>query len=236
VESGNDSNILANLSDGDVEYIPAVDLCIEILMQKESELLASIPPVPVDHWTEDDISTDHSTPATEPQLVSGNSLLPSSAGKVNRRDRSGSADSAVSNTFQPSNTSSNIQHFFQSIDGSAVFLHPLCARCLLESASLTNSPLPETLSGIVLEAERVQVTEESRKRLTLLRHLPLHSEVWLVEVDLSQLAPPEVLEKFQNELSKRADKRMQQKVRRVLFRKDINMWFKTHILIFFIQN
>ncbi len=46
-------------------------------------------------------------------------------------------------------------------------------------------------------------SEETRKRLKFLRHIPLSAEFQLVEVDLSGFLPPEALLPFAAEISER---------------------------------
>jgi hypothetical protein len=41
--------------------------------------------------------------------------------------------------------------------------------------------------------ERVVVAYDSRQKYPLLRYIPMHSEVWFVEIDLTVLVSPEVV-------------------------------------------
>lgn len=187
--------------DGDVEYIPSINQCVDLLRQKQVQLneqldvelrstsvvtksdkrqqqkpkyTEQIPTqVYVDSWTDD------SVPADLIPSVIGMELAPSNS----RKERSMS---------ESSNGASAVVHTYQSLDGSAVYLHPLCVQCIAENARLGSS-LPGDITGTVLEMERVVVAYDSRQRYPLLKHIPIHSEVWFVEIDLTPIVSPEVL-------------------------------------------
>ena len=67
--------------------------------------------------------------------------------------------------------------------------------------------IPALLSAPVIEVEELIQSEETRKRLKFLRHLPLSAEFQLVEVDLSGVLPPEALAPFAAELAEREKRR-----------------------------
>lgn len=78
--------------------------------------------------------------------------------------------------------------------------------------TLTNIPLHPvhlhtTLRARVIDAERVRVTSDTRARYNVLRHLPLHSEALLLEIDLAGIVPQHILCKYSEELNKRALRR-----------------------------
>jgi hypothetical protein len=129
-------------------------------------------------------------------------------------------------------------HVYQHVSGNLIFLHPICAKCILESHTVstviaaqlggngtansedgvsgsqssageedTATADHSRVSGSIVEIERVRVSEETRQRYNVLRHLPLHSEALLVEIDVAPLVPPHVLCKYSDELGKRAVRR-----------------------------
>lgn len=94
-------------------------------------------------------------------------------------------------------------YFYQAEDGQHIYLHSLNARCLVrEYGSLEHCP--QTISGKIVEKESVFVTDELRKRLRYLSHLPLTCGFEVAEL---ALAPPivskETLKSFQEEIEKR---------------------------------
>lgn len=86
----------------------------------------------------------------------------------------------------------------------------------LNSAQQSNdgvSPLavrllpPSNLHCRIIEVETHRVTAEFRQRYPVFRHLPLHCEILLAEVDVKNLVPPHVYERFHEEIAKRAARR-----------------------------
>jgi len=110
---------------------------------------------------------------------------------------------------------------YQLYTGELIFLHPICTRCLVESAADReaaggSSSLPSLLRGRIVDIESIRVTVSNRQRYNVLRHLPLHCEVTLIEIDLFELVPSslvsdQVLSNFKDQLSKRAQLRKEKK-------------------------
>lgn len=76
-------------------------------------------------------------------------------------------------------------YFYQAADGQHLYLHSLNARCLVrEYGSLENSP--QQITATIVEKESVFVTEELRKRLRYLSHLPLTCGFEVVELAIKQ--------------------------------------------------
>jgi len=129
--------------------------------------------------------------------------------------------------------------FYQAGGGQTVFLHPLCMRAMLSvktqglgDANAVNSfaldekvsdappmppsppacRLPVSLVVDVLEVETMRVTPALRSRFPFLRHLPLGMDaVRLVEIDLRPLVSKAALAPFQEEITKRKQRRWKQK-------------------------
>ena len=65
-----------------------------------------------------------------------------------------------------------------------------------------------TITAKILEIESVRITTDSiRQRYPILRHLPLHSEVLLIEIDLTGRVPLPIWRKYSDEIHKRAQRR-----------------------------
>lgn len=104
-------------------------------------------------------------------------------------------------------TGGSSYHMFQAPQGDLIFLHPLCTKCLL--ASVQNDPalLPHTVSGAVLETEKIRVNASLKQKIPFLRYLPEYCEVIFVELSMKDLVPTDILILFQEEFNKRAKKR-----------------------------
>jgi hypothetical protein len=179
------------LMGGDVEALPFIALALERqqLLESDFEAKLALQPLPV-----------------QPQRDAVDGLVRQSSG-AGGGVGGGAGSSSV-------DASSATYYVHQHPSGSLLYLHPICTKCLVE-ASLTadataGCALPPALSrviGKVLEIEHLRVSAENKQRYTVLRHLPLHSEVTLVEIDVVPLVPPHVLGKYSEELHKRANKR-----------------------------
>jgi hypothetical protein len=106
-----------------------------------------------------------------------------------------------------SKLNSNYLHFYASCDGDVVFLHPICNKCLLVAANNDITALPAVLTAPVIEVERLKLSATLKQRIPFLRHLPEHSDIAFVEIDMKHIVPGDVLSRFQEELAKRAKKR-----------------------------
>lgn len=84
---------------------------------------------------------------------------------------------------------------FTADDGQNVFLHAMNVKMLeMQYGSLENCP--QVISGKLIEKEVNSYTEDLRKRLRYLCHLPLTSQFEIVEIDLQ---PPYVSEEILKE-------------------------------------
>ena len=75
------------------------------------------------------------------------------------------------------------------------------------SCGMKADPLPDFLEGRVLCKESVHLTEEIRKRMPFLSHIPLFTDIVFVELDLYNILSEETRRKFKNEFAKRRKKR-----------------------------
>lgn len=67
--------------------------------------------------------------------------------------------------------------------------------------------LPPQISATTLEVEELIQTDAVRKRWKMLSHLPSGSSFRLCELDLTSILPPDVVARFDGELTQRAKKR-----------------------------
>ncbi len=63
--------------------------------------------------------------------------------------------------------------FYQAIDGQWVFLHPLNMRMLMHAHKSDPQALPPTLTARIVEREAWVQSEQTRKKLRVLSHIPL---------------------------------------------------------------
>ena len=106
-------------------------------------------------------------------------------------------------------------HFYQAEDGQLVFLNGFNMTCLLTDfaknlpgeTEVVQSPLPDILEGAVVEMETMHLTAEVRKRMPFLSHLPLYTDIVLVELDLHHVLSEATKQKFKADLAKRKKKR-----------------------------
>jgi hypothetical protein len=75
--------------------------------------------------------------------------------------------------------------FYQSSDGTPMFLHWINFKCL--SHQFMNESLPFEISGKILEIEAFQQDENTLKRFRFLNHIPLYSRFFMCELDLSHI-------------------------------------------------
>lgn len=86
--------------------------------------------------------------------------------------------------------------YITAIDGQQIYLHAVNVRMLeLNYGSLEQSP--HTVTGIIVEKESGSMTEDLRKRLRYLQHLPLTCQFEVAEIQLeSPLVSQETLDTF----------------------------------------
>lgn len=124
-------------------------------------------------------------------------------------------DEASSKIIESSNISqstSGVQKFFyfyQADDGQHLYLHAMNVKMLeLQYGSLENSP--HIIEGKLLEKEGGSLTEDLRRRLRYLCHLPLTCQFELAEIDLKPpIVSQEVLTSFRDQLVLRQKRRQQ---------------------------
>jgi hypothetical protein len=83
------------------------------------------------------------------------------------------------------------RQLYQSYDGQNYFMESLNWKCLKHEFG---NDLPPTITGRIVERWSMVLTEEERYNYRFLKHLPLLSDVYFVEIDLNHLLSPETLE------------------------------------------
>lgn len=106
-------------------------------------------------------------------------------------------------------------YLYQLKTGEAVILHSFNMKCLLNE--FTADALPLEIEGRVLDSDVVTLTEKNQSRYRFLRHLPLHSEFYVCEIDISAILSDQTRKKFAAERKKRERVR-QKKLATVLHR------------------
>ena len=106
------------------------------------------------------------------------------------------------------------QLLFQCSKGAFIFLHPMNTQCLNQHFSSSATPVPSNITGRVIEIEQLRLGGEASKgssRYNFLKHLPLYTEVYIVEIDLRPLVSKQVLEQYKEEIQRRINKRKERK-------------------------
>lgn len=112
-----------------------------------------------------------------------------------------------------------LQTFFSlsAADGQHIYLHAVNAR-MLEMAYGSLDKCPLTISGRIVEKEMGSMTEDLRKRLRYMQHLPVTCQFEVVELSLdSSIIPPDILDIFQEQIDarrRRRQKRAREEMRR----------------------
>jgi len=140
---------------------------------------------------------------------------------------SSSGDEANSGLLQPGTIHASDDEYiwYQCVDGQPVFLTGLSLACLLHEFSLHETasslkpsrkacPLPDELTGMVLELERQTLTPSLLRRKPFLSHLPLGTEVSFAEIDWYSgdghrpMLSKATLQKFKPDISRRRNDRL----------------------------
>ncbi|XP_070572655.1 E3 ubiquitin-protein ligase RNF10-like [Ptychodera flava] len=97
----------------------------------------------------------------------------------------------------------HMYYFYQAEDGQHLYLHPINVRCLVkEYGSLEKCP--ETITANIIEIEGYSMTEDLRKRLRYLHHLPLTCEFGVCELKLTApVISKDTIEAFSGDFLKR---------------------------------
>lgn len=103
-------------------------------------------------------------------------------------------------------------YFYQSTDGQHLYLHSINIR-MLQAMYGSLDRAPHTINGKIIQKEIRSMTEEYRKRLKYLQHLPVTCHFEIAEINLDQtIVSNAILVEFKDELDNR-QKRRQKRAR-----------------------
>ncbi|XP_018392986.1 PREDICTED: RING finger protein 10 isoform X2 [Cyphomyrmex costatus] len=120
-----------------------------------------------------------------------------------------SSTDSVSSDSQTTSSSSKFSYFYQAEDGQHMYLHAANVK-MLEMQYGSLEYCPPVITGKLLEKEASICTEELRRRLRYLCHLPLTCPFELAEIELKPpLVSEEVLHAFHEQLNSRQKYREQ---------------------------
>lgn len=112
--------------------------------------------------------------------------------------------------------SSDYYHFYQSTDGQPLFLHSMNTRMLQAMyGSLDKSP--HKITGKIVHKDSSSMSEDLRKRLKYLQHLPICTQFEVVEIEFQHgIIAPEVLAQFKEEVThRRKDRQKRARAERI---------------------
>ncbi|XP_015434726.1 PREDICTED: RING finger protein 10 [Dufourea novaeangliae] len=117
-----------------------------------------------------------------------------------------------SGSLQSTSSVQKFFYFYQADDGQHLYLHAMNVKMLEKQyGSLENSP--HVIKGKLLEKEGGIFTEDLRRRLRYLCHLPLTCQFEIAEIDLKPpIVSEQVLSSFQDQLALRHKRRKQREL------------------------
>ncbi|XP_024944148.1 RING finger protein 10 [Cephus cinctus] len=118
--------------------------------------------------------------------------------------------SSVSNVVSGSDspmTPNKFFYFYQAEDGQHVYLHAMNVKMLeLQYGNLEHCP--RSIIGKIVEKEAGSITEELRRRLRYLCHLPITCQIEIAEIELKPpIVSKDVIEIFHDQLETRRKRR-----------------------------
>lgn len=115
-------------------------------------------------------------------------------------------------------------YFYQAVDGQHLYLHTINIRMLQsEFGALANCP--RLVTGRIVEKQNFPMTEEDRKRVKYLQHLPLTCSFTVVELQFDgELIGRRVREEFVEEVNQRKKNRQKKAREDRKHDKHVNRW------------
>lgn len=113
--------------------------------------------------------------------------------------------------IEPSNNTTNNNdyfYFYQSNDGQHLYLHSVNVR-MLQCMYSSLEHAPQTIKGCILQKESCSMTDELRKRLKYLQHLPVTCQFDVAEIEFDSTVhiTDDICIKFKDELAQRQKNR-----------------------------
>ncbi|XP_034188782.1 E3 ubiquitin-protein ligase RNF10 [Osmia lignaria lignaria] len=190
-----------------------IEQALDELSKREEELLQKVKPEPegasVDtNVTEQAESNDIDNQQKSQSCEETNDLTKKDA-KSMVEESTKPAESLL-NSVQSTSGIQKFFYFYQAEDGQHLYLHAMNVKMLeMQYGSLENSP--HEITGKLLEKEAGSLTEDLRRRLRYLSHLPLTCQFEVAEIELRPpIVSEEVLASFQGQLALRHKRRQQQ--------------------------
>ncbi|XP_067205142.1 E3 ubiquitin-protein ligase RNF10 isoform X2 [Linepithema humile] len=188
------------------DMAPYIKQAFNELLKREEKLLCQ------DGLSKDTPPTESLTEKEISEETSQGSEVDSDVCKDNTKSlaKQSSTDS-VSSDSQSTSSPSKFSYFYQAEDGQHTYLHVANVKMLeMQYGSLEHCP--PMITGKLLEKEASIFTQDLRRRLRYLCHLPLNCPFELAEIELKPpLVSEEVLRVFQEQLNLRKKHREQKK-------------------------
>ncbi|XP_031844702.1 E3 ubiquitin-protein ligase RNF10 [Nomia melanderi] len=188
-----------------------IEQALNELSKREEELFHEMKP----KLEEDATATQEQDSVVEKQQLFHQELdnheVNNDANKNEIKDNDEESSKILENLNSPQSTSSTQKYFYfyQADDGQHLYLHAMNVKMLeRQYGSLENSP--HMIKGKLLEKEGGSLTEDLRRRLRYLCHLPLTCQFEVAEIDLKPpIVSEEVLTSFHDQLALRHKRRQQ---------------------------
>lgn len=111
------------------------------------------------------------------------------------------------NNLSPDTPLTKYFYFYQAVDGQHVYLHAIDVQILVTMYGSLEQ-CPHLLTGVILEKEAGSMTEELRRRLRYLQHLPITSQFEVAEIELGPpLVTKDIMMCFEAQLEARSQRR-----------------------------
>lgn len=181
-----------------------VQQALELLLQRQNEIFEEAKTV--------QSSSDQSTDLINEKLESLNlTEHPAVNNEINEPDFIIDQETCLTLediNIVPSNDLSNYFYFFQAEDGQHLYLNSINVR-MLQFMYGSLEKAPQKITGRILQKESLSMTDDLRRRLKYLQHLPVTCQFDVVEIQMNgSMVSDEVIEKFKDELASR--KKMRQ--------------------------
>ncbi|XP_003705539.1 E3 ubiquitin-protein ligase RNF10 [Megachile rotundata] len=192
-----------------------IEQALEELSKREEELLQRVKLEP--EVVSTDISITEQTEGNDiekPQMCQLKSPSSDETNNSTTKDVTTAVEETpkIAESLNSVQSTSGIQKFFyfyQAEDGQHLYLHAMNVKMLeMQYGSLENSP--HVITGKLLEKEAGSLTEDLRRRLRYLCHLPITCQFEVAEIELKPpVVSEQVLASFQDQLALRHKRRQQ---------------------------
>lgn len=122
------------------------------------------------------------------------------------------AITAIDNDPSAADAGTDVHYFYQSSDGSPLFLHSINFRALTYEFG-SSDRFPIHIQGTVLHMTSYTQTEEIRKRFRFLRHLPLSTTFVIAELNINDELSETTVDAFSEEMAAREAARLEEQRR-----------------------